>query len=333
MRRAAALCVLAALSACTAPTPPEPPLQVAVSAMPPLRRPEPPKPDLAKLRLERAEAARVTEIASAQRGPASRTMAGYLQGVQNQLIARNKLREASEAEEASVTADALARNFVQIALRDEYVRDGDTLTQRATPAPLRRWQDAVRMELVFGDSVPLATRARDRATVAETARRLSQASGHPVSLTGGGGNFLVLILSEDERSAIGPRLQSLMPGIPARDIAAIRDLAPQNFCTVFAYSRDGAPTYSGAVAVIRAELPDRLRRSCFHEELAQGLGLANDSPAARPSIFNDDEEFAFLTRHDEMLLRMLYDPRLRPGMEEAEAAPIARIIAGELIDK
>ena len=44
------------------------------------------------------------------------------------------------------------------------------------------------------------------------------------------------------------------------------------------------------------------------------MGLANDSPDARPSVFNDDEEFAFLTRHDELLLKMLYDPRLRPGM-------------------
>jgi hypothetical protein len=74
-----------------------------------------------------------------------------------------------------------------------------------------------------------------------------------------------------------------------------------------------------------------MRLSCIHEELAQGMGLANDSPQARPSIFNDDEEFALLTRHDELLLRMLYDPRLSPGMTPAEAAPIARQIAAELM--
>jgi hypothetical protein len=54
--------------------------------------------------------------------------------------------------------------------------------------------------------------------------------------------------------------------------------------------------YTRAVAVVRAEHPDLLRQSCIHEEIAQGLGLPNDSPAARPSIFNDDEEFALLTR-------------------------------------
>ena len=62
----------------------------------------------------------------------------------------------------------------------------------------------------------------------------------------------------------------------------------------------------------------------MHEELAQGLGLANDSPAARPSIFNDDDEFALLTRHDEILLELLYDPALKPGMTPDEARPILR---------
>ncbi|MEZ5685909.1 MAG: DUF2927 domain-containing protein, partial [Paracoccaceae bacterium] len=41
--------------------------------------------------------------------------------------------------------------------------------------------------------------------------------------------------------------------------------------------------------------------------------------------------FALLTRHDELLLRMLYDPRLTPGMTEAEARPIVQTIAAELM--
>ncbi len=83
--------------------------------------------------------------------------------------------------------------------------------------------------------------------------------------------------------------------------------------------------------MIRAEHPDLLRLSCLHEEIAQGLGLANDSPLARPSIFNDDEEFGLLTTHDEYLLKMLYDPRIRPGMTAEEAIPVARTIANELL--
>ena len=75
---------------------------------------------------------------------------------------------------------------------------------------------------------------------------------------------------------------------------------------------------------MRAEQPELMRRSCVHEEMAQGMGLANDSPRARPSIFNDDDEFALLTTHDELLLGLLYDPALRPGMGIDEARPILR---------
>ena len=122
----------------------------------------------------------------------------------------------------------------------------------------------------------------------------------------------------------------MVPGIAPSSMRAILDLPSNQLCIVVAFSEAGKSTYSKAIAVIRGEHPDLLRKSCIHEELAQGLGLPNDSPAARPSIFNDDEEFGLLTTHDEMLLRMLYDPRLRNGMDAVEAAPIVRQIATEL---
>ena len=75
-----------------------------------------------------------------------------------------------------------------------------------------------------------------------------------------------------------------------------------------------------------------MRKSCIHEEMAQSLGLSNDSKVARPSIFNDDEEFALLTKHDEILLKILYDRRLKPGMNNIEAKPIVTKIAQELIN-
>ncbi len=74
------------------------------------------------------------------------------------------------------------------------------------------------------------------------------------------------------------------------------------------------------------------REACYHEEIIQALGLHNDHPLVRPSIFNDDDEFALLTEHDERLLQMLFDPRLAPGMPAEEAMPIARQIAGEIMD-
>ncbi|MEL6476679.1 MAG: DUF2927 domain-containing protein [Pseudomonadota bacterium] len=85
-----------------------------------------------------------------------------------------------------------------------------------------------------------------------------------------------------------------------------------------------------AIIFLRASLPDLLLTACVEEEYAQALGLVNDDPSVRPSLFNDDGEFARLTTHDRALLRLLYDRRLTTGMARADAMPIARRIAVEL---
>lgn len=286
----------------------------------------------ATLRRERAETARaVNERADAAMStPAARNITEYLAAVETGLRSRGLLR-TDAGDGFTMTPQSLADDFVQIALRDEYARSGAGLVPDSHPAPLRRWEQPVHMQVVFGDSVNGPQRNRDTAEVAGFARRLTAISGHPVSASNGPGNFVVAILSEDERRNSHDRLAALVPGIPRSDLAAIAELSPQNYCAVFAYSSGNSSQYVRALAVLRAELPPLLRTSCFHEELTQGMGLANDSPVVKPSIFNDDEQFALLTQHDELLLKMLYDPRFRPGMTEAEARPIALQIAKELL--
>jgi hypothetical protein len=322
---------LLALAGCSdQPTPPAKPPVIEAAA--PQPRPDRPRVDQAELRRTRAEKARAASSAAARAAetPASRTMRNYLVTVEQTLKSRGMLRTDGGIG-IPLTPESLTEDFVQIALHDEYSRQGDALISRPVPAPLRRWAQPVRMRIEFGDSVPPVQRDRDRADITALAARLQSASGTPVSLSRGDGNFTILILSEDERRAIGPRLTALVPGIPSSDVDALVNLSAQNYCTVFAYSRGNASTYVHAVALIRSETPPLLRRSCFHEELSQGMGLANDSRQVRPSIFNDDEEFAYLTPHDELLLKILYDPRLRPGMTEAEARPIVLQIARELL--
>jgi len=90
-------------------------------------------------------------------------------------------------------------------------------------------------------------------------------------------------------------------------------------------------TLEWAMILVKAELTGDFRKSCLTEEFVQALGLFNDGPEIRPSIFNDDAEFIELTRHDEYLLQILYDKRLRPGMLRGEAEPIVQTIAAELL--
>ncbi|MCC5985742.1 MAG: DUF2927 domain-containing protein [Rhodobacteraceae bacterium] len=259
------------------------------------------------------------------------TIARYFARIEAQRRAEGLLRTDVEAPDLPFTASDLVENFVRIALYDEYQMVGGRPVARATPSTLRRWQEPVRMRLEFGASVPPEIRDRDRREVAGLAARLGRLTGHPVALGRGGGNFHVLVLSEAERRAIGPRLRELVPGIDEATVRIVTEMPLETFCLALAFSRGGDDVYTDAVTVIRAEHPDLTRRACYHEELAQAMGLPNDSLRARPSIFNDKAEFALLTPHDELLLRILYDPRLRPGLREAEARPIVTRIVAELM--
>lgn len=252
--------------------------------------------------------------------------------VEGNLRAQGLLRTDGGGPDTPFNARTLTREFLRIALYDEYTPVGGSMVQRVTASRLRRWEEPVRIGMEFGASVPEALRGEDRARVADYAARLSRAADHPVRMAGPGetANFHVLVLNEDERRAGADRLRRLLPGIGDGPVRTITALNENTFCLVFAFSSGGGHSYSRAVAVVRAEHPDLMRLACYQEEIAQGLGLANDSPSARPSIFNDDEEFALLTRMDEMMLRILYDDRLRPGMTEAEARPIVETIAAGL---
>lgn len=264
--------------------------------------------------------------------PASSAMARHFALVEADLLANGLLREDGDAADVPFSRAALVENFVRIALYDEYVTYSGQVVAMETESRLRRWEQPIRLAIVFGATIPEATRRASRDEIVSFAARLQRLTGVPFQISEPeAANFHVLILNEDERQGFGPDLQRLVPGIDATAVGTIAGMPRSTFCLVLAFSENGASTYSRAVAVIWGEHPDRLRRSCIHEELAQGMGLANDSPAARPSIFNDDEEFALLTPHDELLLRILYDRRLRPGMAPAEARPIVETIAAELV--
>ncbi len=246
-------------------------------------------------------------------------------------VAQGLMRTDRGGPDAPYDARDLATNFLRIAFWDEYAATGAEPVEGPRANRLYRWLEPVRFDVTFGRAVPEHAKPIVSGEVADYADELARASGHAVSVVPERGNFHVLILTEDERRGAGPLLRALVPGIRAADVAAITDLPQAQLCTVFAFSAPGVPIYTGAVAVIRAEHPDLMRRSCIDEELAQGMGLANDSPVARPSIFNDDEEFALLTTQDALMLRMLYDPRLIPGMTEADAQGTVEVIAAELL--
>lgn len=262
---------------------------------------------------------------------ASQALRAYYAGVQAELLSLGLMRTDTGAKDAPFSARILANNFTRIAFFDEFDSSSGTLVARPTEKRLRRWGNPVRVGLNFSASVTKDQRAIETARVRSFLARLSQVTGHSIQLANSGVNFHLHILDTDEIRALGPTVRRDAPGIGAAELQSITNMPDSTYCQVTTSIDEASNLIERAFAVIRTEHPDLLHLSCLHEEISQGLGLPNDSPQARPSIFNDDQEFALLTPMDEMMLRMLYDKRLSPGMTAAEARPIIDQLADALV--
>jgi hypothetical protein len=140
----------------------------------------------------------------------------------------------------------------------------------------------------------------------------------------------VIVVDEVHRMNMVQNLRKKDVLVPPNIQQVIQQMPADIHCMVLTLSARHSPhIHEQALAMIRAEHPPVLKEACFHEEIAQGLGLHNDNPAAHPSIFNDDDEFALLTEQDALLLRILYDPRLPAGIELHEAQPILKQLIRE----
>ena len=266
-------------------------------------------------------------IAPVQRAE-SPALAEYYANVQQSLLGRGLLRTDAGETDFILSPTLLTRNFLRIAFYEEYSPSG---AQIATPIRLTRWTQPLRVMLYFGDDMPAERRAVDRARIGSYLVRLSQLTGLQISLVQSNPNFTIAMTNADERRRIGPLLQAALPQISPRQVASVTNLDRSTYCLVWTQSNAQTHVYERAFVYIPSEHPDLMRLACIHEEIAQALGLPNDVGTARPSIFNDDEEFALLTRQDEAMLRMLYDPALQNGMTESEARPIVERLAVDIL--
>lgn len=235
--------------------------------------------------------------------------------------------EAAPADAPFTNAD-LVRNFETIALNREYRRDetdSATLVQERTASPLSRWEQPVRYR-IFGEGATAA----DRLEYAAFAQRISALTGLEMREVEDDPNVSILILDAAEREALIRDLKA--DGAAARMPLVMQWAEELRYPCVgqVGFTDRSTGLITGALIVLKAELEGVFRKSCIHEELTQTLGLMNDDDSVRPSIFNDDQEFALLTEHDEYLLRILYDPRIRPGMGPEDVRPLLPEIVEDL---
>ncbi|WP_317057151.1 DUF2927 domain-containing protein [Roseovarius rhodophyticola] len=252
----------------------------------------------------------------------------YYARLQNDLQAQDLMRTGGGGIDTPYRDTDLKRNFERIAFYNEYQNNGGLSPADDVPGRLRKWRAPVRIGVEFGARVPKDIQAQDLSNIRSYAGRLSRITGHPISVNNNNANFTVMIMSADDAEEASARTREILPSFQRGSVGFYNRLPRSIRCFVIAAGMENDYEYRVALAYIRSENTALQRLACIHEELAQGLGLANDSPRARPSIFNDDEEFALLTSHDEELLRTLYSPALKPGMALEEARPIfSRIFA------
>ncbi|HUF57299.1 MAG TPA: DUF2927 domain-containing protein [Thermohalobaculum sp.] len=240
------------------------------------------------------------------------------------LRAGGNLRTEIEPEDAPFSNADLVTNFHRIALHHEADIERDGSEENSVPNRLGRWEQDINYRLVGSGVTP-----ETELEVREFARRLERLTGRSFRPAEEDINFLILITDPDERPEVADMLGEVMPAL-GRSFDRWRQSKSLICVATNLYRNTSDDRIVFGMVMMGSELGPLMRSSCLHEELVQALGLGNDHSEVRPSIFNDDEEFALLTRHDEYLLRILYDPRLKSGMTAAEAMPIVREIIADL---
>lgn len=230
------------------------------------------------------------------------------------LLAAAAQPAAAEATAKWKSVDYVVESFIDIALGSEHAE-----RRRQT----RKWTTPIRYTLVHntGDA------ALHERLVATQFAHLAMLTGLSIEPAAdpASANFRIVLSSES-------RLREDFQRHLGWDSAAEREkFFRETVCVAnFASRRNGRITRAVAVIPVdRARSRGKLL-SCFVEELAQVLGLPNDSDKVFPSVFNDRSIDDYLSGLDVVLLRILYDPRLTPGMEEAEVRPLVRRIAEEM---
>jgi hypothetical protein len=94
-----------------------------------------------------------------------------------------------------------------------------------------------------------------------------------------------------------------------------RSLVPQ---CLSSFRKDETFRITHSDVLIVVDAGDFIFYDCVYEELLQALGPINDTNAVPWTMFNDDVQMGFFDVYDQYILNILYDPRIRPGMDAEE---------------
>ena len=256
----------------------------------------------------------------------------YYNRLEERKISLGLLRQDGGGTDTPFDVDDIVEAFEQVAFYNEYDISGDKLLPNPEAVKLAKWKSNINISVRFGNSVNKKQKDNDLLEINELIGILSKVTNHNIKISQQNINMYVVIANQKEIKDLISEIGLLQPEFDPQRIPIIAQLPRDIHCMAMTSMNVKANSgISSSLVIIRNELPHIMRKACIHEEIAQSLGLTNDTHLARPSVFNDDDEFATLTKFDEILLKILYDKRLHSGISKDKATQIVKNAADELL--
>lgn len=201
------------------------------------------------------------------------------------------------------TAAELERGFMALAF-------GSDLRIGARPRGIRRFNHAIRAEIVPGGSVNRT--AAVRAVLDDYARQVP--SLHLSVASGGEADMQVRLIDEKDFNAA---LEAAFGARIARTFIARTD--PQCMTSV---KSNAAGDIVHSISFIIVDKGEDVFLDCAYHELLHAFGLSNHDQRNVWTTLNQNRMVGYLTVYDRDLLDILYDPRIRPGMPPRAARTV-----------
>ena len=255
----------------------------------------------------------------------------YYNRLEERKLSLGLLRQDGGGTDTPFDVEDIVEAFEQLAFYNEYKIGENQLLPNTDMVNLGKWNSTINISMRFGNSVATKQKNKDLLDIHNLLLILSEATKHKMKISNKNINMYIVVGNQKEVAELTSKIGANLPEFDPKRIPIITRLPKDIHCLAMTSMSAGPNSeIKSALIIIRSELPKLMRIACFHEEIAQSLGLTNDSHLARPSIFNDDDEFATLTRLDKILLQILYDNRLKSGISKQNSFQLVRQIAKEI---
>jgi hypothetical protein len=210
--------------------------------------------------------------------------------------------------------DYIIRSFSEIALQKS--------SSPKKSYTIKKWRKEIKFHFIHG----IADKKLHEELTGMHLQHLSQITGLGIKHTRDYNRANLIIMFSNEKNM----LHDFTRETGLKPTASITKLTNESVCLSY-MKFNGAGQIRRATVIIPV---DRARErakllTCIVEELSEVMGLPNDSEKVFPSIFNDKSYNDLLTGLDYLMLKILYDNRVKAGMNKRQLFPLLTKIIKE----